>query len=159
MSSFADILDRPTNEIERPKPLPVGTYHAVVQGQPRHDKSSKKGTPFVEFTLKILAAQDDVDAEALTAMLTRPDGSTKSLQDQTIRATFYITEDAAWRLTGDVNGNVGFLDHLGIDRGDKSQRQRIAEAPGRQVYITVRHEATQDGTGVIPQISGYAAVQ
>jgi len=42
-ANFASILDEAPTEINRPKPLPEGTYLCVV-GQPEEGKSSKKGT-------------------------------------------------------------------------------------------------------------------
>ena len=50
--NFASILDEAPTEIDRPKPIPTGTYLCRVQGTPTYDKSSKKGTPFVQFTLR-----------------------------------------------------------------------------------------------------------
>ena len=67
--NFASILDEAPTEISRPKPLPVGTYLCVVQGQPVYDKSNKKGTPFVEFLLRVIAAMDDVDPDDLQFIL------------------------------------------------------------------------------------------
>ena len=72
------------------KPLPPGTYRCTVTGMPRYDKSAKKQTPFVEFTLTPTSARDDVDKEDLAAM--------GGVAGKTIKATYYLTEDAAWRL-------------------------------------------------------------
>lgn len=151
--SFASILDRPANEIERPKPLPVGTYTTILQGMPRQDKSAKKQTPFVEFTHKIISAGEDVDHDDLTSYLTAKDGSVKSLQDVTIKNTYYITEGSAFMLQD-------FLKNCGFDiEGDQSMRQMLDETPGRQVNITIRHEASQDGQSVFARIGGTAAVE
>lgn len=150
--SFASILDKPATEVDRPKPLPVGTYICVVNGLPRFDKSSKKQTEFVEFALKPLAASEDVDDEALVTALTRGDGSSKALQDMTIRAIYYLTEDAIWRLKK-------FLEDLGIDSEGKSLRQMIDEAPGRQVAANLRHEASEDGQAIFARLKDTAAVE
>jgi hypothetical protein len=56
--NFASILDEAPTEIDRPKPIPTGTYLCRVQGTPTYDKSSKKGTPFVQFTLKPISAEE-----------------------------------------------------------------------------------------------------
>lgn len=150
--SFASILDRPANEIERPKPLPVGTYLTVLQGLPRQDKSRQKQTPFVEFTHKIISAEDDVDHDDLTAYLTNKDGSVKNLSDVTVKNVFYITENSAFMLQD-------FLRNCGFDvDSDQSMRQMLDETPGRQVKITIRHEASQDGQSVFARIGSTAAV-
>lgn len=148
--SFSSILDRQSTEIERPKPIPIGTYLAVVKGQPRMDKSSKKQTPFVEFTLAIVQASDDIDEDSLKAYLTRADGSSKSLQEQSIRATYYLTEDAAWRLTK-------FLDDCGTD-AEQTVGQRVNEAINCQVWANIKHEPSEDGESIFARLSGTAKV-
>lgn len=152
MSNFASILDRPSTEIERPKPLPQGTYSTVVNGLPRYDKSSKKQTEFVEFTLKVLAAGEDVDEDDLKAWMQKPDGTTRSLADASIRATYYLTEDAAWRLKK-------FLEDLGTTDEDGSLRQRIEMAPGRQVNVFMKHRASEDGSTTFAEIGSTAPAE
>ncbi|HEX9613651.1 MAG TPA: hypothetical protein VGA05_08555 [Candidatus Bathyarchaeia archaeon] len=142
MASFQDILDRQSSEIERPKPLPTGTYECVVKGLPRFDKSSKKQTDFVEFTLQPTGTLDDVDQEALDEM--------GGFASRTIKATFYLTEDAAWRLKK-------FLVDLGIDES-QTLRQMIDEAPGSSVLATIKHRASEDGQSIFGEIGGTAKV-
>lgn len=153
-ANFSDILDRAPNEIEKPKPLPPGTYLTVLQGVPRQDKSAKKQTPFVEFTHKIVSAGDDVDPEELDTALTAPDGSKKSLQEIQLRNTFYLTENSAWRLK-DFLKDCGF----DVDTGDQSLREMIESSTGRSVNIYVKHEPSQDGTSVFAQIGGTSAAE
>lgn len=137
-ATFESILDTPTNLIERPKPLPVGTYQCITVGQPRFDKSAKKGTPFVEFLLKIQQALDDVDEDDLKLALTKPDGSVDRLQDKTIKHTIYY-EATGWILKE-------FLESLGFTEDhDMTPRQMIAESVNREVLVTLRHEPTDDG--------------
>lgn len=133
------------SSFERPKPWPVGSYVSVVKGLPRFDKSTRKQTPFVEFTLQPLQARDDVDIEALEEM--------GGLGNRTIRATFYTTDDAMWRLKK-------FLTDLGIEEDDdKSFDQAISEAPGRQVIAYIKHRASDDGEAVYAELAGTAAVE
>lgn len=153
-TSFTDILDRAPTEIERPKPLPVGSYITVIQGQPRHDKSQKKGTPFVEFTHKIISAQDDVDTDSLKEALTAPDGSVKSLNDITMKNTFYLTEGSAFRLK-DFLRDVGY----DTDNSESTLRQMIEDCPGKTVGIFIGHEASQDGQSVFARINKTFAVE
>jgi hypothetical protein len=139
MTTFQDILNKPASSIESPKPLPVGTYLWLVEGQPRFDKSSKKQTPFVEFTCRCLQPQGDVDTQAL-AELPSAIGSSKKM-------TFYLTEDAAFMLMN-KDGN-GFLNHLGIS-ADQPLGQAISQAPGNQFLGTIRHRSnTNDQTGEV----------
>lgn len=142
--NFTSILDRPASSIEKPKPWPVGTYTAVVTGLPRQDKSAKKQTPFVEFTLKPLQAEEDVDQEALEAM--------GGLGEKTIRNTYYTTEDATWRL-------IKFLEDCGLEaEEDESIRQLLDKTPGCQVKINIKHRASDDGETIFAEIGSTAAV-
>ncbi len=106
--NFESILDTPASEVSRPKPVPQGTYLSMTKGLPRYDKSSKKGTPFSEYTIQLLEAQSDVDEEALNEALTKGNGDVVPLRDRSIRLTFYHTPDSLWRL-------VKFLKDLGLD--------------------------------------------
>lgn len=143
--NFGSILDTPSESVKRPSPLPVGTYYCTVKGQPKFDVSAKKKTEYAEFTLQIMQVLEDVDPEALTEAL-----NGKSISEKTIRATYYLTEDAIWRLKD-------FLDHCGVeDTG--TLRQRISGAPGCQVLATIRHRPSEDGTSVFAELGGTAAV-
>lgn len=142
--TFGSILDTPSGEIERPKPLPTGGYVTAIQGQPRFDKSTKKGTEFVEFTLKVLEALEDVDEEALKEV--------GGIKDKTIKATYYLTEGAIWRLKD-------FLDHCGAGDDEESLRQRIDDTPGKQVIAYIRHEASEDGSSVFARLRSTASVE
>lgn len=135
---FASILDKPVEEIEAPKPLPVGTYVAVVQGPPEHGKSAKKETPFVRFTYKILQAGEDVDTEELEAF--------GELGEKTMKDTYYLTDEAGYRLK-DTLANMG----LELKDG-QTMRALLDETPGCQLGIYVKHEASDDGQKVYANI-------
>ena len=142
--NFGALLDKPSTEIERPKPLPAGVYTCVVQGLPKMDKSSKKGTEYVEFTYKVLAAGEDVDADDLKAM--------GGISDKTIRDTYYITENSLWRLKK-------MLLDCGIEEDDEtSLRQMINDTPGKQLLVSIKHTASDDGQSVYANVGSTAAV-
>lgn len=144
--NFSDILDRPASETERPKPLPAGGYLCVVKGLPRRDKSAKKGTPFVEFILQPVEAMEDVDAEALAAM--------GGLANKTIKATYYLTEDALWRLKD-------FLEHTTGEEVPEgaSYSQLIEQTPNCQVIAFLRHEASEDGASIFARLAKTAPLE
>lgn len=140
--NFGALLEAAPSEVNRPKPLPVGGYLCIVQGLPKYDKSSKKGTEYTEFTLKPIEALEDVDKEALEEM--------GGLGDKTLRVTFYLTEDAIYRLDE-------FHEHLGIELDPKvTRRQRNEEAPGKEVIAYVRHESSQDGQNTFARVGATA---
>ena len=147
--NFSSVLDKPATAIARPKPLPIGPYLAVVEGLPRYDKSSKKQTDFVEFSLRITAAADDVDPDELAEIgLTLKDGTPRTMKN-----TYYLTEDAAWRLKK-------FLEDLGFDfEGDLTMREACESASNREVYITVKHEPSMDGQSIFAKIGDTASVE
>ena len=141
--SFEDILDEAPTEVERPQPWPPGQYIAIVVGQPRHRKSTQNQTPFVEFTLKPIEAMESVNEEALEEF--------GGLGSKTIRATYWTTPEAIWRLDE-------FLVHCGIELG-RSRHVMLAELPGKQVIITISHEPSRNSDQVYASVKGTAAVE
>lgn len=136
--NFASLLSTPGSEIERPPPMPVGSYICTVQGLPRFDKSSKKQTDFVEFTLKFMEAREDVDEDELKKI--------GGLGDKTIKAVYYITETALWRLKD-------FLAACGLEAdGDKTLEELIDETPNSTVGIFIRHEPGDDGVSMFARV-------
>jgi len=136
---FATILDESPDEVIRPVPLARGTYEAVVAGPPRYDESSQKKTPFAEFTLRVIAALDDVLPDELE--------ESGGLEDRTIKHTMYITDQAKWRIDE-------FHEACGIDLTvPATRRQRNEECVNARVRILVTHRPSQDGETVFAQIA------
>lgn len=152
MAQFSDILDKPATEIDRPKPLPIGTYVWMVNGLPKYDKSKEKQTPYYEFEIKCMSALDDVDEEALQEWATKADGTSRALNDFVTRLTFYITPDSVYRLQD-------FLGHLGIDGDGKSIRQCIDETPNCQFVANIVHNPSKDGSSIYANIGKTAPVE
>ena len=145
MPNFSEILDRPATEIEKPKPLPVGTYIVVVRGLPEYFESSKKKTPGARFTLEILQAGDDVDTDDLEAMV--------GFQGKSLRHELWLTEDLLWRAKQ-------FAEDCGIDTSEGTIGQILEACNGCQVMIQVRHEPAQDGSdSTFAKIGKTGAVQ
>lgn len=143
MPSFEEIMRMPASDIKPPEAYPVGTYHCLVDGPPEKGKSSKKETDFLEFKLKILRPMEDVNGEAAAA---------QQVVGKTLRHQIYITDGSAYRL-------IDFLcDHLGIEKAGKSPSELVAEAPGKQVLVKVKHEPSQDGTRVFHRVESTAKV-
>lgn len=166
--NFGSILDQAPSSISRPKPLPVGSYTTICKGYPRQDKSSKKGTEFVEFTLGIVSAGEDVDEEDLALALKKPgeDEGSFALSEKSFRHTFYLTDASIYRL-------VDFLVHLGFeiepdgnggykgvgDDEDKTLRQMISETPNRQVGVNIKHQPSEDGSTVYANVASTFKVE
>ena len=142
MASFEEILNRPASEIKPPQAYPVGTYHCIVEGPPTPGKSSQKQTDFLQFKFKILSPLQDVDAHQ---------AAEQQIVGKYITNDYYITDNAAWRLTELL------VDHLGLD-GSKPSIELIGYAPGNQVLVKLRHEASQDGKRVFHRVESTAHV-
>lgn len=144
--NFASVLDADAATIERPKPLPVGSYTGIIVGMPRFDKSKKKQTPFVEFTIKLTAALDDVDAAELEAI--------GGLGDKTMKHTLYDTPDAGYRIKEFLCNDLGLeLDDSG------TLRPLLDQVPNLPVGISVIHEPSQDGQSVFARIGSTFRVE
>lgn len=142
MADFNSILNTAADSVERPKPMPAGTYSAVVQGH-KLDESSKKKTPYVRFEMRLLEAQEDVDQGELEAYGGLKDTSKLNLD-------FYLSESAMWRLK-DFCGEKG----LGLDVSGKTLKQLIAEAQDQVVGVVVAHRLSEDGEQAFAEIKSF----
>jgi len=147
-ASFEEILNLPASAIKPPEALPVGTYHAMVDGPLAPGKSSKKQTDLFTVKFKILSPMEDVDAAK---------AAEQQVTGKVITSDYYVTEDAVWRL------RELLVDHLGIapkngSGQEKKLKELIAEAPGQQVLVNLKHEATQDGKRVFHRVNSTAHV-
>lgn len=150
MSNFASVLDKPSTDVGRPKPMPVGTYIGMITQLPKIDKSTKKGTEYSEYIIKFLSHQDDVDEDDLVTALTKASGEKVNLTEKTTKITFYHTEDSLWRLKQ-------FFEHLDIPEEDDdgetlTMRQRMQLVPNRQIGFHIKHAASEDGEAVFANI-------
>ena len=144
MTDFASILSKPASAVERPKPMPVGTYLGLVQGPPEFTTIGKENTPIANFTLRYLRANDDVDSTQLADV--------GGLENKTIKHRYFLTEAAMYRL------KEFLVDHLGIEEGNQTIGQLCSQAAGRQVYFTIGHRPSQDGTQIYSEIKSTAKV-
>lgn len=150
MASFADILNKRADEVEAPKPVPVGTYLASIDPSPKID--GEKGT--VMFTLSLISPQDDVDPEQLAEF--------GGVQGRKMFHTlwFLAKEDSGeeGQKRQDYRNKKFFVDTLGMDES-ASFGQMIPDAVGRQLLITVNHTPSQDGTQMYANIKSTAKAE
>ena len=118
------LLSRPAGSFKAPPALPAGTWHGVV-GSHEFGESSKKKTPFVRYTVNITGASDNVDEEELEGI---------DLHEKTLKVDFYLTADAAFRLTD-------FLRSLGLDVDNETMAELIPQAQGQAVMLNVTQRA------------------
>lgn len=146
MANISDILNRPAEDVKPPPTLPVGSYNCIVKGLPEQGESSKKKTPYLEFSLQVTSARDDVDEDEIKAY----EADEKTIAGTIIKATYYTTESALFMLTD-------FLESLGIDfSGGKSISAAIDEAPNMEVVAYIKHEPSNDGKRFFARLGGTA---
>ena len=142
--SFEQILGKRSADVEKPKPTPAGTYIAVVTGQPKKGEVGADKTDIFDYDLKLLQPLEDVNMEELEAC-----GGLSNLS--TMRARFFLTEKAAYRLKD-------FCTACGVEEGDLSLGQRAAMVVGHQVKVLVEQSPSQDGTTIYSNPKSYTAV-
>lgn len=136
MTDFTALLEKPMDEIEKPKPLPVGSYLATI-GQHKFDKAkNEKQTPFVSFPLMLNEPLPDVDADALAASLGK-----KQLTEVQMKVDQYLTDDAVWRLKE-------MLENAGVESG-LPLGEAIQQAIGRQIVIVIGHTPSKKDASVV----------
>jgi len=150
MSTFSSILNAPATESVRPPALPAGHYISMIKGLPRQDKSTKKGTEFIEYT--VLFLQPYVDAEGNSDVDPQALEEFGQVKGKEMRLTFYMTEKAAYMHTEFLT------DTLGLDISGMSHWQAAQQASGAQFIAQVRQKPRDDGKGVFSEIGNTAAL-
>lgn len=125
--SFSDLLETKASEHKRPPTLPQGIYVFRVGGH-KFDKSTRKQTPYVRYTMKLLDVGEDVDVSELDGV---------DWQGREYPADFYLTGKAAYRLTE-------FLKKCGVDVEERTFAEVIPEATGCEVKAHLRQRPSND---------------
>lgn len=154
-AKLADILEaESTGKVDRPKPVPIGTYLAKIVGQPERGTSEKKGTPFIRFSGEFIESQDDVDEDDLKEWAAREDGTERKLRGTSLPKnglTFYTTPDAIWRLDK-------FYEDLGVLEKGKSRNDMAEEAVGQEFIVNINHTSSDDGEATYANVKSTAPV-
>ena len=87
MTDFDAILNTKMDDIEKPRPLPSGTYTFIISDY-ETGESINKGTPFIRFKCSPVSAGADVDAAELQGI---------SLTNRKLSLTFWMTDDSKHR--------------------------------------------------------------
>lgn len=141
---FSKILQKQATEIEKPKPLPIGSYVAVNQKLPDFKGVGKNETPAAEFALVVLAPMDDVDPEHLAAY-----GDVKG---KSVRHRMFLTEGTEYRTKEEL------VNAFGIEEAGKNLGQMFNETINKQVIVKIRHRPNDDGTDIYAEVESLAAV-
>lgn len=136
MANFASVLDRKPDEIEKPRPFPVGGL--VIQiGQFKEVEMGKDKTPALEFESTVRDVMPDVDLSNYLDSKGQP----LQIRGKPYRLRFFLTEDSAWRLSD-------FLEKaLGIP-AEGNLRQMLSHAPGKVCVVYNKHRPSPDGSTI-----------
>lgn len=130
MVDFTNLLEKKVDDVEAPALLPQGSYLMTI-AQYHTGESAQKKTPYVEFDLKISAPVEVEDQEALSKV--------KNLQDKTLKAQFYLSEDSLFRLKD-------FLTKTGLPVEGRSFNEILSEIAGAQVTGIVSHRVNPNNS-------------
>lgn len=107
--NFEALLNTSMDEVEKPKPLPVGHYQFLVTAK-ELGQSKEKKTPFVSYKCRVMAPLEDVDQDTLSAV--------KNWNEKELKLDFYLTPDSMFRLKD-------FAAHCQVESSGKSAGQLI----------------------------------
>jgi hypothetical protein len=138
-----ELLNTPGDQIKPPPLLPVGTYLVGIVGQPEMITSTQKQTPGCAIKYKFWQARDDVDADDLQAILAE---SGQTLNDVEMTDTFYFTEKSLFMF------KQFYANALDIPQS-YSPKQAMAEMPGKQLLIHIRHRPRRMGAASTPRLT------
>lgn len=139
------ILSKPASEIKPPEPLPTGLYMAQVEkmAEPREVNTKNGPAPVIDLIVKILQPLD-VEVPPTVDL------------PRSMRYTMWLGENSLFMTRN-------FLESaLGIEPGNKSLGEMIAEVPGRMFRAEVIEKAytPQNGeTRMINEIGKTFAVE
>lgn len=139
MASQADILSQRIGDVKEMPPLPIGTYAATIVSIPKIDNFGKKQNLGAEFSFKIGAPQDDVDAEDFAAAGGAPESP--------LTYTFWLTPKALPMLTA-------FLKDVLDINADESIRDALPQVVGGQCLVVIEHNEWKNRK--LAKIEGFA---
>ena len=145
MANFLDILNKPADTIEKPKPYPIGHYICAVQGPPEYKtiKTKNGEAQKVHYKLKPLATDVDVDQDALreSGGLARP---FPDLQ-------FYlgVTDE---EILANLHRPKEFVTNVGAYKEGMTARQMLEAPQNHQVKVQLGHRPSEDGTQIYAEV-------
>ena len=131
--SFTSALDVPMDEIERPKPIPTGSYIAQIVGLPQSRDVNVKGEEreTLNINMKLVAPQQLDNPEAMTDY-----GDLSAARP--LQRMFWFSKPSA--TAEELWGFRQFVvNTLKIDTAGKSVKQVCAEMAGKQLLVTIGH--------------------
>ena len=143
MVNFSQVLDKKIDAIERPPNMPIGTYLWGVSKIPEQSVIADGRYEVVDFTLRCLAAQDDVDEDDIKAY-----GDIKVVTQR--HRFMFSTEEKAMFERSLYNLKRFIEDHLKVDgAGDMSIAEALHASVNHQCLGTIRWEPDKKDPEII----------
>lgn len=136
MVDFRNLLSTNLEAIERPKPLPAGTWNGTISAR-TFGESNKKKTPFVQFTISNLRPGEDIDPEDLNGV--------RELGKKTVTTTYYITPEAQFRIKD-------LIASCGHETSGRSLAEGIEDLIGSEVMFLIKHRPSEDGQEIYTDV-------
>ena len=136
MVDFSTLLRKLAGEAKKPPTMPAGDYPAVIKAFETGDNNKNK-TPYVRFQLGFQGFPPDVEQEDIDGI---------DLSKRQMRADYYLTEDAMWRLDE-------LLRTMGLDMTGKSYEEILREAVGQEITAVVVQGLNQQTNEIYASVS------
>lgn len=127
MPDFNSILNKKTEDVVKPKPRPIGTYLAVLQGIPTQREAGDEKMEVMRHKVKLIAAKDDVNQDQLAE-------HPPCTEWAPFNYDWFVNSDGGQHAWKEWMVNV-----LGIESESKTLGQMAAETPGRQLLVKLKH--------------------
>lgn len=132
-ADFEAILNVQMDNIEKPKPIPQGRYHAVVKTY-KFITSKEKNTPGAEVTFRLVRPIETEDDELANSM---------DFSEKEFRTTYWLSKDAQFRAKE-------FLEaHLGIHSSGRNMGEVWKDCPNQECGVQIVHNPKKDDPSVI----------
>lgn len=141
---LSSLLKRPANAAMKPQPLPIGDYPGIIKSFAYDDKN-KNNTPYVRFQLGLLDWPESVSPEERGQKDPQGNFVPTDLSKRNLRADFYLTEDAFYRLTE-------FCKSCGLDEGQEYD-VLIPQLVGQRVTVTVQQGVNQQTSEIFNNVA------
>lgn len=103
IGSFSELSNIKGNTVERPKPLPIAYYSAMISGPFTEHKASRSGNIAMRFPIKMVQCLNETAAEEIAG-----DESLQKAFQKDYKIDFWMSPDARYRFTE-------FATALGVD--------------------------------------------
>lgn len=139
-TNFSEILSGSVlGEIERPKPLPAGSYQATIKNVEFLEAKNDKKTPYARVNLNIVGAMEDVDADLLAEF--------GDVNGKTTRVDFYLTPESRYRFQDFI------LTHVGLELEGQTLDQAVPHLTNQVVGVKIKHEISRQDSETVYAVS------